>query len=242
MRRNQRRMEEIEQGRVETQRYLDNQPGPSMVDTFSARGTGFAPRGRGAGRGRGRGEALRGPPTGRMPQPTPTEPHEVQMEYYRQHPQGLPQWITGRYAAVPKTERLTAEELSALRAYLFLRRVSPFTSAERQVFMRGAEQVLSQTRTYEEWQATLAAHNIPNAEGEQELAWVGLPTETMDEPAIRAHVARQGITRERFQALHTWAEWSMASRHHPTPGGNMTPQQANPQGDAASNVHMDEDP
>ena len=164
------------------------------------------------------------------------------MEYYRQHPQGLPQWIRERYAAVPRTERLTAEEISALNAYLFLRRVSPLTTAERQMFMRGAEQLLSQIGTFEEWQATMEAANVPNVAEERETHWVGLPTETLDEAAVRAHVARQGITRERYQALHLWAVWSRTTRNTPVAGGGIAPPQATPKGNTPTNNRMDEDP
>src|SRR5271155_2070287 len=95
-----------------------------------------AARGRGMARGRGRGEA----PTGRLAQPAPTAPIEAQMEFYRQHPQGMPPWILARYATAPKVDYLRDDEINALRAYLFLRRIAPLTAAERQSYMRLAEQ------------------------------------------------------------------------------------------------------
>jgi hypothetical protein len=241
-RRIQRRREDRDREIAQGRQRLESQPGPSIAEAFGGRGTGFVPRGRGMNRGRGRGETPRGAATGRMPQPTPYEPHEVQMRYYTQHPQGLPSWILERYAAVPKTERLTAEELGALRAYLFLRRISPLTTAERQPFMRGAEQLLSQVGTYEEWRMMMTAANVPNVEEEREMNWAGLPTTTLDEAAVRAHIARQGITRERFQALHTWATWSRASRNVPAQGGTGTTQQTDPRGDVTASSRMDEDP
>src|SRR5271156_4545882 len=100
-----------------------------------------AARGRGTARGRGRGEAPRGAPTGRLAQPAPTAPIEAQMEFYRQHPQGMPPWILARYTMAPKVDYLRDDETNALRAYLFLRRIAPLTAAERQSYMRLAEQI-----------------------------------------------------------------------------------------------------
>jgi hypothetical protein len=239
-RRTRRRMDEIARTTVENQRIRESQPGPSLVETFTPY-RGEAGRGRGMGRGRGRGEPIRAPPTGRMPQPSPMDPVEVQMAYYQQHPQGLPQWILGRYAAVPKTERLTAEEMGALNAYLFLRRVAPNTSENRQPFMRGAEIILSKLGTYEEWVTLLTTHNVPNAEGEREEKWVDKPTEKLDEPKIWAHLARQGITRGRFDALRTWAIWSKAIRYIPVSEGAST-SQVQSQGTGTPSQTMDEDP
>src|SRR5271156_3270066 len=188
-------------------------------------------RGRGMARGCGRGEAPRGAPTGRVAQPAPTAPIEAQMEFYRQHPQGMPPWILVRYATAPKVDYLRDDETNALRAYLFLRRIAPLTAAERQSYMRLAEQILSQTGTYEEWLPAPTRPHAPNEVGELERPWAGLPTLDISEAALQIHLAQQGITQERFTALHTWATWAKAGRVV-VPTRMTEIQRAGPQGNA----------
>src|SRR5271156_3931255 len=53
----------------------------------------------------------------------------------------------------------------------------------------------------------------------------------ISEAALRTHLAQQGITQERFTALHTWATWAKAGRVVVLTRTTET-QQAGPQGNA----------
>src|SRR5271156_1265346 len=53
----------------------------------------------------------------------------------------------------------------------------------------------------------------------------------ISEAALRIHLAQQGITQERFTALHTWATWAKAGRVVVLTRTTET-QQAGPQGNA----------